>query len=95
MIGFFGYGLGRHLERLPAPRETGDSLPEFSVGLYDVIAAFDTVERRSWVISSGYPETHEKLRRAAAEQQAHKMVANFPRSHCAATIANCHNHMGT
>ena len=77
MIGFFGYGLGRHLERLPAPRETGDSLPEFSVGLYDVIAAFDTVERRSWVISSGYPETHEKLRRAAAEQQAHKMVARI------------------
>ncbi|MBE88238.1 MAG: aminodeoxychorismate synthase, component I [Rhodospirillaceae bacterium] len=77
MIGYFGYGLGRHLERLPAPQEAGDSLPEFTVGLYDVIAAFDTVERRGWVISSGYPETHEKLRRAVAEQRANKMIARI------------------
>ena len=74
MIGYFGYGLGRHLERLPAPRQGGDRLPELTFGLYDVIAAFDTVEKRAWVISSGYPETQAKSRRVIAEQRARKLV---------------------
>jgi para-aminobenzoate synthetase component 1 len=51
-VGFFGYELGGHLERLPAP--AGDELgfPDMAVGLYDTIAAFDTLEKRAWVLAA-------------------------------------------
>ncbi len=74
MVGYFGYEFGRHLERLPSPRRPGGTLPEFSVGLYDVIAAFDTTEKRGWVIASGYPETQEHRRVRYAERRACQLV---------------------
>jgi len=50
-IGFFAYEMGRHLERLPDPAPNDLDLPEMVVGFYDTIAAFDTEERRAWVLA--------------------------------------------
>ncbi|MFG1344482.1 aminodeoxychorismate synthase component I [Xanthobacter autotrophicus DSM 431] len=55
-IGFLGYELGRHLERLPAPRPAIPALPEMVMGLYDVLLAFDRQEQRAYLLSSGLPE---------------------------------------
>jgi len=54
-VGFFSYELGGILEDLPRPKTTPLRL-DMSVGLYDVIAAFDHVARKAYIISSGFPE---------------------------------------
>jgi len=55
--GFFGYGLGRTLERLPPeapPFATDDQgLPDMALGFYDAVLAFDMIERRAWLVSTG------------------------------------------
>jgi para-aminobenzoate synthetase component 1 len=49
-IGFFGYELGRHMEQLPDPKK-GLDISDMIVGLFDTIAAFDTLKKKAWVIA--------------------------------------------
>jgi para-aminobenzoate synthetase component I len=49
-VGLFGYELGGHLERAPERHRSGQT--EMAVGLYDVIAGFDLLERRAWVVAA-------------------------------------------
>ena len=53
--GLLGYELGRQLEKLPAPAIDEFRLPAMAIGLYDVVAAFDHLERRLWIIRKGSP----------------------------------------
>ncbi|ABS63183.1 para-aminobenzoate synthase, subunit I [Parvibaculum lavamentivorans DS-1] len=57
--GFFGYGLGRTLERLPPEEKPfaidDQHLPDMALGFYDVVLAFDLCARRAFIISSGLP----------------------------------------
>jgi para-aminobenzoate synthetase component 1 len=64
--GVFSYELGRSLERLPEPAADKLAFPDLSLGLYDVAVAFDLIERRGFVLSTGFPETgpREQERRA-------------------------------
>ncbi|MFG1375286.1 aminodeoxychorismate synthase component I [Xanthobacter autotrophicus] len=55
-MGYLGYELGRHLERLPAPRPANPAVPELVLGLYDTVLAFDRLERRAFIVSTGRPE---------------------------------------
>lgn len=57
--GFFSYDLCHHLERLPAPRRDDLAFPDLVLGFYDVACTFDLVDRRAWIVSSGFPETDE------------------------------------
>lgn len=52
-IGYFGYDLGRRLERLPAQAEDAEQLPEMAVGIYDWALVVDHQERRSWLVGQG------------------------------------------
>ena len=69
-VGFFGYELGRHLERLPKPRLDDAVFPDMVFGLYDTIAAFDMVAGRAWVMAVDVPSNTPgtKPRPAAAER---------------------------
>ena len=49
-VGFLGYELGRHMEKLPQPKK-GLDIPDMIVGLFDTVAAFDTVKKKAWVIA--------------------------------------------
>ncbi len=69
-VGFLGYELGRHLERLPLPRPDRWGLPEMVVGLYDLIAAFDHQTGGAWIIASGFPETDAAARASRASRRA-------------------------
>ncbi|MDO8837850.1 MAG: aminodeoxychorismate synthase component I [Parvibaculum sp.] len=64
--GFFGYGLGRTLERLPpeAPPYAVDdqNLPDMALGFYDTVLAFDMIARRAWSFSTGGPERAARMR---------------------------------
>ncbi|HLZ66400.1 MAG TPA: aminodeoxychorismate synthase component I [Aliidongia sp.] len=71
-VGFLGYELGRHLERLPPAPPAGLAVPDMVMALYDLVFAFDHAERRAWIISSGFPEIDpgRRSRRAAARAAA-------------------------
>lgn len=69
-VGFLGYELGRHLERLPAPHPAVPAMPDMVVGLYDIVLAFDQWTRRAFLISSGAPERDPTARAARAQVRA-------------------------
>lgn len=71
IAGFFSYDLGHYLEEIP--RALDDmQFPDLAVGFYDVVIAFDDHLKKSWIISSGFPEKSESARknRALARMQS-------------------------
>jgi para-aminobenzoate synthetase component 1 len=64
VVGWIGYEAARHLERLPAAAGDEPAFPDLELGFYDTIAAFDLLERRAWVLSSGFPELVPEARLA-------------------------------
>lgn len=64
MIGVLSYDLGRTLETVPAHRGESLGFPGSSCIYYDVIASFDHMARRAWIVSTGVPEL-DPVRRAA------------------------------
>lgn len=69
-VGFLGYELGRHLERLPLPHAAAPPMPDMVVGLYDVVLAFDQWTRRAFLFSSGAPERDPAARAIRAQARA-------------------------
>ncbi|MFS8038211.1 aminodeoxychorismate synthase component I [Xanthobacter sp. AM11] len=72
-IGYLGYELGRHLERLPPPRPADPPLPEMVMGLYDTVVAFDHAAARAFILASGAPERGDGARRARARRRADEL----------------------
>jgi para-aminobenzoate synthetase component 1 len=54
-VGYWAYDYGRRLERLPAQARDDLALPDFWIGLYDVVLAYDHATRDAWLFSSGLP----------------------------------------
>jgi para-aminobenzoate synthetase component 1 len=67
-MGYLGYDLCHHLERLPYPPLDDLAFPDMALGFYDVVIAFDHAARRAFLLSSGLPETTPQAR--MARQQA-------------------------
>lgn len=61
-IGYFGYDLGRRLERMPTIAEDMEQLPEMAVGIYDWSLVVDHQQQRSWLVGQN-PTRLEKFRR--------------------------------
>ena len=69
--GIFSYDFNRQLEEIFAARFDEFEIPEFAVGFYDVVVAWDHQTDRAWVISQGFPEVDESARlRHAKERMA-------------------------
>ncbi|MEJ2454803.1 MAG: aminodeoxychorismate synthase component I [Candidatus Thiodiazotropha sp.] len=71
-IGYFGYDLGRRLERMPELAEDMEQLPEMAVGIHDWALVVDHEERRSRLVGRN-PTRLERYRRLllrAAERSA-------------------------
>ncbi len=49
-FGYLGYELGRTIEHLPGRARRDLQLPDLYLGLYDVVAAYDTVENQWWLL---------------------------------------------
>ncbi len=69
VIGYLSYELNQHVEKVPVAAEQDQPFPDMVLGFYDVIIAFDHVQQRSWLISSGLPETTEAARTQRAQQR--------------------------
>lgn len=72
-LGYFGYELAHELEVLPTVTTQGNEVPRMMVGIYDLVIAFDIVERRMWLISTGHPE----IDGAAGERHAVERLAQM------------------
>ena len=58
-----------HIERLPQPRRDDFETTDLAIGFYDWVVAFDHAQRRSWIVSTGFPERDQgKRNRRAAER---------------------------
>lgn len=67
VAGLFAYDLNRQLEPVPPPRWDEFRLPALALGLYDVVAAWDHVQQRAWIVSQGLPASPRRQHiRAAA-----------------------------
>jgi para-aminobenzoate synthetase component 1 len=69
-MGYFGYDLGRFVERIP--EDTVDDVPvaDCHLGFYGAVAAIDHVENRAFVCAIGPPETDPRAAKRLAEQRA-------------------------
>jgi para-aminobenzoate synthetase component 1 len=55
--GYLAYDWGAVLERLPSPRYDDLAIPDIVFPIYDWVIAWDHLEHRAWLISTGLPET--------------------------------------
>jgi para-aminobenzoate synthetase component I len=53
--GYIAYDWGSVLERLPAPHYDDLAIPDVVFPIYDWVIAWDHLERRAWIISTGLP----------------------------------------
>ena len=88
VIGYWGYDLGRHLERLPSLADDDLGLPELYLGFYDWVLAHDGDTGVSYLISTGLPDGSE---RRAEEREAEIMdrLASAPSAEPADVAAYC------
>ena len=77
--GLLGYDLCHSLERLPRPRFDEFAVPVLAVGLYDVVAAFDHLTGRGWLVSQGFPATGERERAERARQRLTEVLEQITR----------------
>jgi len=73
-IGYFGYDLGRFVERIPD--RTADDAPvaDCHLGLYGAVLAIDHVEGRAWASAIGAPEADAKAAGRLAERRAGELL---------------------
>ena len=79
-VGYFGYELGAHLERLPDAGEDELGVPDMVFGLYDCVVSFDKRRRRAWIISTGAPETAPFARSVRAAKRLNTLKAYLRRA---------------
>jgi para-aminobenzoate synthetase component 1 len=68
--GYIAYDWGLALERLPAPAFDDLGLDDLVLGIYDWVVAWDHVESKAWLISTGIPETEPGAKERRASERA-------------------------
>jgi para-aminobenzoate synthetase component 1 len=52
-VGYFGYDLGRRLERIPSLAAADIAMPDMAIGLYDWAVVIDHAAERTWLAGHG------------------------------------------
>jgi para-aminobenzoate synthetase component 1 len=55
-VGYFGYDLGRRLERIPSLAASDIAMPDLAIGIYDWAVVIDHAAQRSWLVGNGRDE---------------------------------------
>jgi len=89
LAGFLAYDLKDHLERYPGRARRESSLPDLSLGFYDVIFAWDRERGEGWAVSTGLsaPDagSREERARARLAAQWERIMGGAPRGGAPAT----------
>jgi len=72
-VGYFSYDLCHFIERLPSTAVDDLKLPECYLGFYDLVLAFDNLQGKAYVISTGFPELRETERIERAGKRLNEM----------------------
>jgi para-aminobenzoate synthetase component 1 len=72
-VGYFSYDLCHFIERLPSTAIDDLKLPESYFAFYDTIMAFDHLERRTYLVATGFPEVEEGQRLKRARMRLEEM----------------------
>jgi len=72
-VGYFSYDLCHFIEKLPTTAIDDLQLPECYFGFYDVIVAFDNLQDKTYVVSTGFPELLDSKRIPHAQKRLHEM----------------------
>lgn len=70
VAGVFSYELGGCFEKVSPARHQEFDLPLLHVGLYDVVVAWDHLQKQAWIVSQGLPESSPERRQHRAETRA-------------------------
>lgn len=68
-VGYLSYDLGSFLEKLPSRAVDDLRLPESCFGFYDVMLIIDNLTGRTYILSSGLPETDPERRLTRAKER--------------------------
>jgi len=68
-VGYFSYDLGHFIERLPDTAVDDLQLPECYLAFYDAVVAYDHLDGKTFIISTGFPELEESGRLKQAEER--------------------------
>jgi len=88
-VGYLSYDLCHFIERLPSTAIDDLNLPESYFGFYDLVLAFDNLQGKAYVISTGFPELRETKRMERAKKRLNEMVdrlADIPASHTESSL---------
>jgi para-aminobenzoate synthetase component 1 len=72
-VGYFSYDLCHFIERLPHKAIDDLNLPECYLGFYDAIVAFDHLENKTYLVSTGFPEAEVEKRKRRAEARLNEL----------------------
>ena len=61
-IGYLSYDLCHFIERLPTTAKNDLDFPESYFAFYDIIFAFDNLKKKTYIVSTGFPELKEPAR---------------------------------
>ncbi|MFH1753827.1 MAG: aminodeoxychorismate synthase component I, partial [Candidatus Omnitrophota bacterium] len=73
-VGYFGYDLCHHLEKIPSCTVDDMSIPDMHISLYDTSIAFDHLRDKVFVSSSGLPELDPAKRELRALRRMDRIM---------------------
>jgi len=76
-VGYLGYDLCHFIERLPTTTVDDLRIPECYLGFYDIVLAFDHLEGKAYIVSTGFPELAEKERMTRARYRLDEMKSRL------------------
>ena len=76
-VGYFSYDLCHFVERLPSTAVDDLQLPECYFGFYDLVLAFDNLQGKAYIISTGFPELEESRRMERAARRLNEVKATL------------------
>jgi para-aminobenzoate synthetase component I len=72
-VGYFSYDLCHFIENLPSRALNDVNIPECYFAFYDAAVAFDHLENKAYIISTGFPEKDEKKRLKRAGERLQEL----------------------
>lgn len=72
-VGYFSYDLCHFVENLPITAVDDLDLPECFFGFYDLMLVVDHLLRKTFIVSTGFPEIEEKARRVKARERLNEL----------------------
>ncbi len=76
-VGYLSYDLGRFVERLLSKAIDDLQLPESCLGFYDIMLTYDHQAKRTFLVSTGFPETSHAARIVRAKERLAEFKAQL------------------